>query len=111
MDFETIGFTRGLFRLTSSLSLLGGVIQKHLQAWEQCEPELVSLIRKSLYVDNLISGTPPVKEACQRKEGSIKIFADAKFTLSKWNSNAPELEGDDMLSNNADQSFAKWQVG
>ena len=110
-NIETFRFTRALFGLTSSPFLLCGVIQGHLQAWEQREPELVAQIRNSLYVDDLISGAPSVKEANQQKEGSTKIFADAKFTLHKWNSNAPELEGDDISSDNEDQSFAKQQLG
>ena len=101
-DIETFRFTRALFALTSSPFLLGGVIQQHLRAWEQREPELVAQIRRSLYVDDLISGAPSVKEAYQQKEGSTKIFADAKFTLHKWNSNAPEIEGEDIPSDNED---------
>ena len=62
-DIKTFRFTRALFGLTSSPFLLGGVIQQQLQAWEQHEPELVAQIRKSLYVDDLISGAPSVEEA------------------------------------------------
>ena len=110
-DIETFRFTRALFGLTSSQFLLCGVIQQQLQAREQREPELISLIKKSPYVDDLISGAPSVKEAYQQKEGSTKSFADAKFTLHKWNSNAPELEGDDIPSNSEDQSFPLQQLG
>ncbi|XP_068752802.1 uncharacterized protein [Montipora capricornis] len=110
-DIETFRFTRALFGLTSSQYQVGGVIQQQLQAWEQREPELIALIKKSPYVDDLISGALSVKEACQQKEGSTKSFADAKFTLHKWNSNAPELEGDDIPSNSEDQSFALQQLG
>ena len=30
------------------------------------------------------------------KEGAIKIFEDAKFTLHKWHSNEPELEDNEL---------------
>jgi len=80
-DIETLRFTRALFGLTSSPFPLGGVIQQHLETWEQREPELAAQIRKSLYVDDLISGAPTVRQARQEKEGSTKIFTDAKFTL------------------------------
>ena len=43
--------------------------------------------------------------------GSTIIFADTKCTLHKWNSNALELEGDDLPSDNEDQSFDKQQLG
>lgn len=108
---ETYKFTRALFGLTSSPFLLGRVIQQHLDTWEQREPELVAQIRKSLYVDNLISGAPTVPQAQQQKEGSIKIFGDVKFVLHKWNSNAAELERDSDPSDSEDLSFAKQQLG
>ncbi|XP_078368252.1 uncharacterized protein LOC144652094 [Oculina patagonica] len=108
---ETYRFTRALFGLTSSPFLLGGVIQQHLDAWEQREPELVAQIRKSLYVDDLISGASTVPQAQQQKEGSIKMFGDAKFVLHKWNANAPELERDGDPGDSEDLSFAKQQLG
>ena len=67
-DIETLRFTRALFGLTSSPFLLGGVIQQHLETWEQREPELVAQIRKRLYVDDLISGAPTVQQGHQQKE-------------------------------------------
>ncbi|KAL9976915.1 hypothetical protein ACROYT_G014257 [Oculina patagonica] len=79
----TLSNSPELFSLTSSPFLLGGVIQQHLDVWEQREPELVAQIRKSLNVDDLISGASIVPQAQQQKEGSIKIFGDAKFVLHK----------------------------
>ena len=108
---ETLRFTRALFGLTSSPFLLGGVLEQHLKKWEQQEPELVAQIRKSLYVDDLISGAPTVTQAQQLKQGSTKIFNDAKFTWHKWNSNATELERNDNPSDGDDQTFAKQQLG
>ena len=87
-EIETLRFTRALFRLTSSPFLLGGVIQQHLKTWEEREPELVAQIRKSLYVDNLITGAPTVQQTQEQKEKAITIFSDAQFTLHKWKSNA-----------------------
>ena len=57
---ETLRFTRALFGLAPSLFLLGGVIEMHLNNWEEREPELVAKIRKELYVDDLISGSTTV---------------------------------------------------
>ena len=48
----TLRFTRSLFGLTSSPFLLGGVIEAHLNNWEEKEPEVVKKIRKELYVDD-----------------------------------------------------------
>ena len=57
---ETLRFTRALFGLASSPFLLGGVIEVHLNSWEEKEPELVAKIRRELYVDDLISGSTTV---------------------------------------------------
>ena len=57
-------------------------------------PELLAEIRKSLYVDDLITGAPTTDEARELKQDSIKVFDYAKFHLHKWHSNAPELESD-----------------
>ena len=108
---ENVRFTRALFGLTLSPFLLGGVLEQHLKKWKQQEPELVAQIRKSLYVDDLISDAPTVTQAQQLKQGSTKIFSDAKFTWHKWNSNATEQERNDSPSDSDDQTFAKQQLG
>ena len=70
-------------------------------------PETVAEIRKSLYVDDLISGAPTTNEAAELKQDAIEIFDDAKFRLHKWHSNAPELESD---MNDGALTFAKQQL-
>ena len=73
---------------------------------EPRHPETVAEIRKSLYVDDLISGAPTTNEAAELKQDAIEIFDDAKFRLHKWHSNAPELESD---MNDGALTFAKLQ--
>ena len=97
-------FTRALFGLTCSPFLLGGVLEQHLDTWETREPELVKLIRKSLYVNDLIGGSATVQEGRELKQGAIQIFKDAKFTLHKWNYNAPELEQSGQSSTSEEPS-------
>ena len=43
-DVETYRFTRALFGLTSSPFLLGGVIEQHLESWEDKMPEIFSRV-------------------------------------------------------------------
>ena len=57
---------------TLSIRGVGGVLEQHLDTWEAREPELVKLIRKSLYVD-LISDSATVQEAHELKQGAIQI--------------------------------------
>ena len=106
---ETLRFTRALFGLTCSPFLLGGVLESHLQAWESKMPELVAELRKNLYVDDLLSGGVTVQQAQYRKEQAIEIFDDAGFTLHKWHSNVPIMEGE-TDKKDTDLSFAKQQL-
>ena len=109
-EVEVLRFTRTLFGLVPSPFLLGGVIECHLETWEKQMPELVAELRKSLYVDDLISRKPTVQEARELKEGAISIFADTKFKLHKWHSSVAELE--ERESRAGDESmFAKQQLG
>ncbi|XP_068726452.1 uncharacterized protein [Montipora capricornis] len=106
---ETLRFTRVSFGLVPSPFLLGGVIESHLESWEPRRPELVAELHKSLYVDDLISGKPTVKETEQLKQGAIEVFEDAKFTLHEWHSNAAELE-ENGTKVEEEESFAKQQL-
>ena len=109
-EVETLRFTRALFGLTCSPFLLGGVIEHHLESWEGRKPAEVKELRKSMYVDDLISGKPTITEAKEFKQGASEIFRDATFTLHKWHSNAPELE--EAADNSADDvTYAKQQLG
>ena len=93
-QLEVLRFTRALFGLTCSPFLLAAVVDHHLESWELREPEKVAEIRRSLYVDDLISGKSTVASAMELKKTAIKIFDDATFTLHKWHSNEPSLEDD-----------------
>ena len=111
-DIETYRFTRALFGLTCSPFLLGGVIEQHLQSWESEMPEIVAILRKSLYVDDLLNGGQTVDQARERKNTATEIFSDAKFVLHKWNSNVTELEDtQDHEKGDNELSFAKQQLG
>ena len=106
-EVETLRFTRVVFGLAPSPFLLNGVIQQHLQNLETKFPETVNEVRKSLYVDDLISGGRTADKAKQLKREAIEIFHEAKFELHKWHSNKEELETD---CENYERSFAKEQL-
>ena len=59
-ELQTLRFTRALFGLAPSPFLLGAVIEHHLGTWESRKPEVVAEIRKSIYVDDLITGSTTV---------------------------------------------------
>ena len=76
-----------VFRLAPSPFLLNGVIQQLLESMESRCPESVMEVRKSLYVDDLISGRSTKEAAKQLKCDAVEIFDEAKFKLHKWHSN------------------------
>ena len=59
---ETLRFARALFGLSTSPFLLGGVIDQHLRNLQQNFPNEVEEVKRSLYVDDLITGVTTVVE-------------------------------------------------
>ena len=106
-QLETLRFTRALFGLAPSPFLLGGGIDCHLDAWEEKYPEVVTELRRSLYVDDLLTRGQTIQQANERKERTIEIFNDATFKLHKWNSNAKELEKRDDFPKDENEYFLR----
>ena len=55
-EIETYQFTRVLFGLSTSPFLLGGVLEFHLDAWAKKYAQETDRLRRSLYIDDLLSG-------------------------------------------------------
>ena len=55
-EVETYRFSRVLFRLAPSPFLLGGVLEYHFDSWAQRYPEEAERLRRSFYVDDLLTG-------------------------------------------------------
>ena len=55
-EIEVHRFTRLVFGLGPSPFVLGGTIESHLDKEHQNHPEAVEELRKSLYIDDVISG-------------------------------------------------------
>ena len=72
-ELQTLRFTRALFGLAPSPFLLGGVIEHHLESWESRKPDVVPEIRRSLYVDDLISGSTTVAQAKELRDGTTEV--------------------------------------
>ncbi len=89
-EVDVLGFTRALFGLAPSPCLLAGVIKEHLRSLKPKYPDLVDEIEKSLYVDDLISGSHSTKKALELKKPAKDVFSEAGFELHKWHSNVKE---------------------
>lgn len=95
-EIEVLRFCRALFGLVQSPFLQGAVLEVHFDWIQETYPELheiVAVIRRSLYVDDLIVGATDVDFLKTMKEKSVFIFKEASFDLHKWHSNVRELEG------------------
>ena len=88
---EQFRFTRLVFGLRSSPTVLGAVISHHLTLHKESHPEVVDLIEKSLYVDDLISGEDNDDSAFHVYEVSKKVMSSGGFNLRKWNTNSEPL--------------------
>ena len=98
-----------LFGLIQSPFLLGGTLKLHLESFKAEYPGEVEEIMKSLYVDDVTSGTDTVDQARNLKEVSVTVFGEAGFELHKWHSNVPELEAEAVLRDEG-QTYAKEQL-
>ena len=84
-------FCRLVFGLRPSPAILGATMFKHLNLYEDQYPELVELIRKSLYVDDFLSGGSDDNQAFDIYQKSKEIMSQGGFNLRKWQSNSCTL--------------------
>ena len=84
-------FLRVVFSLSSSPFLLGGTLQHHIKRYQPDDPAFVDKLLKSLYVDDLISGSNSIKEAFELFLKSKACLSEASFHLCKWASSGKEL--------------------
>ena len=109
-EVETYRFTRVLFGLTPSPFLLNAVLEAHLDSWQKRCPDVVAELRKSLYVDDFLSGGQTTDQAQRTKQKATEILQDATFQLHKWNSNVQELEHHETTQPTDEQTYAKQQL-
>ena len=96
-------FCRLVFGLRPSPSILGATLTHHLDAHRDSHAELVELTKKSLYVDDLLTGADNVQEGFELYQDSKELMAKGAFNLRKWNSISHELL---QLINKKEESVA-----
>ena len=84
-------FCRLVFGLRPSPAILGSTIDHHLRLYEDQSPEIVDILKNSLYVDDLISGAQNDNKALNIYKDSKQVMLDGGFNLRKWNSNSSTL--------------------
>ena len=84
-------FRRLVFGLRPSPAILGATIQHHLETHARDNPDVVEQLRKSLYVDDFVSGAESDERALDIYKGSKQIMRSGGFNLRKWSSNSENL--------------------
>ena len=81
-------FCRLVFGLTPSPAILSSLLEYHFESHAVDDPETVSILKDSFYVDDLITGAWDDSGAIEIYEKSNKIMKDGGFKLRKWSSNS-----------------------
>ena len=88
MEFR---FTRVVFGVSSSPFLLNATIDHHIKKFQSVDQPFVEKFRRSMYVDDLTSGSFDVVSAYEFYIKSKSRLAEAGFNLRKFSTNSEEL--------------------
>jgi len=91
--------------------ILAGTLKLHLENLRERYPEEIEKILRSLYVDDVITGGNNINKVQDLKDVVTSVFEEAKFTLHKWNSNEPQLETQNIVLADEQQTFTKQHLG
>lgn len=80
---------RVVFGLNCSPYLLNAVIKHHLSQWSGDE-EIIDVLKKSFYIDNLLGSVESMQAFSSFKEISMKILYDAQMKLHEWANSSDE---------------------
>ena len=99
-----------LFGLVQSLFLFAGTLKQHLETSRTEYSKHVEEIMRSLYVDDIITREDTVDQKHEWRRTAIEVFYRARFEFHKWNSNVPDLEAGNQLTEDS-QKYAKKKLG
>ncbi|XP_058951747.2 uncharacterized protein [Pocillopora verrucosa] len=89
-EIEIYRLTRVLFGLAPSPFLLGGVLEYHLNSWAKKYPEEVERLRRSFYVDDLL--TDSVKSRWEKWKESILAKVNTQRPLALYHKQVDSFE-------------------
>ena len=84
-------FARLVFGLTCSPAILNAVLHHHLTQYSTIDPIFVTTLLKSLYVDDLASGSYNTESAFELAKKIKTRLLEGGFNMRKWMSNDKEL--------------------
>ena len=85
-------FTRVVFGVRSSPFLLNATMLHHINQYQDANPELVSMLTQSMYVDDVIFGADTEEDAYTLYANSKEMLGHGSFNLRKFKTNLPSLQ-------------------
>ena len=77
-------FNKVVFGVNSSPYLLNMVTRHHIDSFQELDPQFVSKLKQSFYVDDLVTGANTEREALSLYEKSKERMKIGGFLLRKW---------------------------
>lgn len=84
-------FTHVYFGVISSMGHLGRAISHHLEKFYSETRAIVKNIKKSLYVNYLLTGANTTEDLIKIFRKSKEVFVKANIDLQKWKSNRKQV--------------------
>ena len=91
-EVVVLRFTRVVFGVSASPFLLNATIDHHLDEYKASHPEVVQLLKQSIYVDDVVCGGDSESEAFSMYMHSKEMLSHACFNLRKFVTNAASLQ-------------------
>ena len=114
-------FCRVVFGVNCSPFLLNATLQYHLDSFSELDPEFVRVLKKSFYVDDLVSGDATVEGTIELHGKAKARLAEGGFRLRKWLTNSAEVmnaiqaseqkEAGTVCDENSSETYAKEMLG
>ena len=79
-------FTRVAFGISSSPFLLNATVDHYLKLFSSTNPELVEVLLRSIYVDDVVAGAVDVDAAFKLYKESKRVLQEGGFNLRKFTS-------------------------
>ena len=91
-ELVALRFTRVIFGVSASPFLLNATIKHHIDSYTASQPEIVQLLARSIYVDDVVCGADQEREAYTVYTSSKEILNHGCFNLRKFVTNAASLQ-------------------
>ena len=84
-------FCQVLFGVNCSPFMLNATLQYHLDAFAEIDPEFVRIMKRSFYVDDLVTGDKTTQASSKMHDKAKERLALGSFKLRKWLTNSDYL--------------------